>query len=87
MRRDNAKVFLEGIDGIDKMFGLYISKQSNPDNPVNPLSPLILCKGRFGPGSKATAERSECEARKHEAEEAGKASLLGFTAWAALCGF
>ena len=39
-----------------------------------------MCEGKASPGSKETAEQSECEARKHEEDEAGKASSLGFTA-------
>ena len=46
-----------------------------------------MCEGKASPGSKETAEQSECEARKQKEEEAGKASSLGFTDSDSLCGF
>jgi len=51
------------------------------------LSSFLQSWRGFGSGSKEAAERQECEARKHEEEEAGKASSLGFTSSDALCGF
>jgi hypothetical protein len=51
------------------------------------VHPLVVKENRLLWLKRETAEQSECGARKHEEEEAGKASLLGFKASNSLCGF